>query len=82
MRNCRKSSREALRPAMLSRTSCAAANPVALFLTCLVSRPAPPLARAMAASPTYRRLNLATRDGPAKYWGDVNDKEEPHGEVL
>jgi hypothetical protein len=36
----------------------------------------------MAASPTYRRLNLATRDGPAKYWGDVNDKEEPHGEVL
>jgi len=45
--------------------------------------PAPDRPRAATtASPTYRRLNLATKDGPAKYWGDVNEKEEPHGEVC
>jgi len=100
MRNCRKSSRAALRsrralprpiaslpqkpqPSVThTRTPRAPTGPSARTSARLISRPAPPRVRAMAASPTYRRLNLATREGPAKYWGDVNDKEEPHGEVI
>ena len=101
MRNCRKSSRAALRsrralprpiaslrqnpqPSVSTHTHMPRAPTGSHARTSarLVSRLAPPRARAMAASPTYRRLKLATRDGPAKYWGDVNENEEPHGEVL